>query len=134
MRQTICAGFYGLLPSALRNAIANTTKYTDNAGGTTQRATDVTATTDKVFVPALHEVNGTDSSANAYENNYQAVYSYYSNGNSNIKYRSDDLSEQAIYRLRSPNGAYGFSIIDPGGSGASRADNSYGFVPCFKVG
>ena len=136
MRNTICTAFLAALPEDLRSVISACTKYTDNTGGDSSKASNVTTTSDKIWLLAEFEVFGTRKSANSAEQNYQKQYSYYSSGKSTIKYQSNSRSSAAMWWLRSPvnNDASRFCLVKQDGT-AYFAFNSttYSFAPCFKV-
>lgn len=106
-----------VIPAALRAVLKSVTKYTDNTGGGSTAASNVTATTDYFFLLSEYEVFGSISRANVNEASKQAQYAYYSAGNSKIKYKHDGTSTAATWWLRSP-----------------LASNSYGFVFVFSDG
>ena len=136
MRTTHCPAFKSALPSAWQNAIAATTKYTDNTGGGSDTASYVTATTDDIFLLAEYEVFGSRSEANSAEQNYQAQYQYYINGNSKIKYRHNATSSDCCWWLRSPNAdsSGGFCNVDTNGRAWSDPISlSFGFAPGFSI-
>ena len=125
-----------VIPAALRAVLKSVTKYTDNTGGGSTAASAVTATTDYFFLLSEYEVFGSISNANSNEKNKQAQYSYYSAGNSKIKYRNDRTSTTAYWWLRSTVAGYSdrFVEVDRGGwVYAYYADYSYGFAPGFCV-
>lgn len=137
MRKTICTAFLSALPAEWQKVISACTKYTDNtANDSDTAASDVTATSDKIFLPALFEVLGIKGSANSAEQNMQAQYDYYKNGNSKIRYRHDATTTAVYWWLRSPFSAalYGFCCIDASGSSKTySAHGSAGFAPAFRL-
>ena len=125
-----------VIPAALRAVLKSVTKYTDNTGGGSTAASAVTATTDYFFLLSEYEVFGSISNANSNEKNKQAQYSYYSAGNSKIKYRNDRTSTTAYWWLRSPSASYSDSFVEVDRGGWAYiyyADYSYGFAPGFCV-
>jgi hypothetical protein len=126
-----------VLPSDLRAVMQPVTKYTDNTangGGSVQSY--VTATTDYLFLLAEFEVFGTRSSANSYEQNYQAQYDYYKAGNSRVAYNHSAVSTAVWWWLRSPtyNGNYTFRYVGADGSTDSHhARYSAGVRPGFAA-
>ena len=92
-----------VIPAALRAVLKSVTKYTDNTGGGSTAASNVTATTDYFFLLSEFEVFGSISYGNTNEKNKQAQYAYYSAGNSKIKYKHNGTSTAAIWWLRSPS-------------------------------
>ena len=84
-----------VIPAALRAVLKSVTKYTDNNGGGSTPASNVTATVDYFFLLSEFEIFGSISSANPNEANKQAQYAYYSAGNSKIKYKHDGTSTAA---------------------------------------
>ena len=124
-----------VIPEALRAVLKSVTKYTDNTGNSSD-ASAVTATTDYFFLLSEYEVFGTIFRGNPNESNKQAQYSYYSAGNSKIKYKHNGTSTAAIWWLRSPraNSSANFVRVLDGGAAANYpADYSIGFAPGFCV-
>lgn len=124
-----------VIPAALRAVLKSVTKYTDNTGNSSD-AGAVTATTDYFFLLSEYEVFGTISRGNPNEASKQAQYSYYSAGNSKVKYNHSATSTAVVWWLRSPfagNSTY-FTLVIPDGA-ASNADAYYsiGFAPGFCV-
>lgn len=126
-----------VIPAALRAVLKSVTKYTDNTGSSSSSdASAVTATTDYFFLLSEYEVFGTISRGNPNEASKQAQYSYYSAGNSKVKYNHSATSTAVVWWLRSPfagNSTY-FTLVIPDGA-ASNADAYYsiGFAPGFCV-
>lgn len=124
------------LPSDLRAVMQPMTIYTDNTGGGSNTASNVTASVDYLPLLAEYEVFGTRTNANSSEQNYQAQYAYYSAGNSKVKYRHSSTSSTALWWGRSPyyNFSGTFCIVDTnGGANFNVARNSYGVAPAFRV-
>ena len=125
-----------VIPAALRAVLKSVTKYTDNTGGGSSAASNVTATTDYFFLLSEFEVFGSISYANGNEKNKQAQYAYYSAGNSKIKYKHNGTSTAAHWWLRSPgaSNSYGFVyVLTDGTVSYSNAYYSLGFAPGFCV-
>ena len=124
------------LPADLRAVMKSVTKYTDNTGGGSNSASDVTATTDYLWLLAEFEVFGSRTYANSSEPSSQAQYEYFKAGNSKIAYKHSAAETAAAWRLRSPNSnyCYGFCAVDSGG-GADRcsANRSLALVPGFAA-
>ena len=125
-----------VIPAVLRAVLKSVTKYTNNTGNNST-ASAVTATTDYFFLLSEFEVFGSISYGNTNEENKQAQYSYYSAGNSKVKYNHSATSTAAvIWWLRSPRASRttNFVIVSTRGtvSGAS-AVYSRGFAPGFCV-
>lgn len=143
MRTKICgtslASYSGtiiaVIPAALRAIIKSVTKYTDNTGASSD-ASAVTATTDYFFLLSEYEVFGTIRKGNKNESGKQAQYSYYSAGNSKVKYNHSATSTAVVWWLRSPfagSSTY-FTLVIPDGTVSN--DNAYysiGFAPGFCV-
>ena len=124
-----------VIPAALRAVLKSVTKYTDNTGYSSD-ASAVTATTDYFFLLSEYEVFGTISRGNPNESSKQAQYSYYSAGNSKVKYDHNVTSTAVTWWLRSPADDLYFAFVRVRASGeviASDANYSYGFVPGFCV-
>ena len=124
------------LPSDLRAVMKPMTIYTDNTGGGSNTASNVTASVDYLPLLAEYEIFGTRSYANSSEQNHQAQYAYYSAGNSKVKYRHSATSSTAWWWERSPyyTTGGGFCFVYTGGAAnASGARYSYGVAPAFRV-
>jgi hypothetical protein len=127
------------MPSDLQDALKSVNKYTDNTGNESAQASDVTATQDKVFLLAEYEVLGARTYANQYEQNSQAQYDYYKNGNSKLMYDDQQSTSTAIsWQVRSAcyNSVNYFCIVDNSSGDVSRtgANRTNGFAPAFVVG
>ena len=124
------------LPSDLRAVMKPMTIYTDNTGGGSNTASNVTASVDYLPLLAEYEIFGTRSYANSSEQNHQAQYAYYSAGNSKVKYRHSATSSTAWWWERSPGygNSTGFCIVGTYGSANNGlARISYGVAPAFRV-
>lgn len=124
------------LPSDLRAVMKPMTIYTDNTGGGSNTASNVTASVDYLPLLAEYEIFGTRSYANSSEQNHQAQYAYYSAGNSKVKYRHSATSSTAWWWERSPyyTGSYYFCIVYTNGTANfDDARYSYGVAPAFRV-
>lgn len=124
------------LPSDLRAVMKPMNIYTDNTGGGSNTASYVTKSVDYLPLLAEYEIFGTRSYANSAEQNYQAQYQYYKNGNSKVKYRHSSTSSTAFWWERSPyynNGSYFCCVYTSGDAGGSGARFSYGLAPAFRV-
>lgn len=96
----------------------------------------MTATTDYFFLLSEYEVFGTISRGNTNESGKQAQYSYYSAGNSKVKYNHSATSTAVYWWLRSPCASYStlFVLVGTGGAvNSSYAYYSRGFAPGFCV-
>ena len=125
-----------VIPAALRAVLKSVTKYTDNTGGGSSEASNVTATTDYFFLLSEFEVYGSISNGNTNEKNKQAQYAYYSAGNSKIKYKHDGTSTAAFWWLRSPRASYSYNfmiVFTNGTVSFYGAGSSLGFAPGFCV-
>ena len=120
------------LPADLQAVIKTSTIYT--AAGYNNIA--CTASDDDLFLLGEYEVFGTRRYATTQESNYLKQYSYYSAGNSKVKYRHNSTSSAAFWWLRSPNSGNSSSFCIAsihGGTDSGYAYWSYGVSPCFKV-
>ena len=136
MRKTICSQFKNALPSDLRNILRSRTIYTDNTGGGTNNSSNVTATTDYVYIPSEFEVQGARTYANSYEQNHQQQLAYYKNGASKRRYKSDDTSTAAWWWVRSPHygGSFTFCYVSAGGGpSGTNANKANGFAPLITI-
>ena len=89
------------LPTDLLAVMKPITKYSDNTGGGSDKASYVTATTDYLPLLAEFEVFGVRTNANSAEQNYQEHYDYYAAGNSAIKYQHDATDTAVAWWTRS---------------------------------
>ena len=124
-----------VIPAALRAVLKSVTKYTDNKGNSSA-ASAVTATTDYFFLLSEYEVFGTISRGNTNESSKQAQYSYYSAGNSKVKYNHSATSTAVIWWLRSPrvgDSTAFVSVRTDGTVGGGSAIYSRGFASGFCV-
>lgn len=124
------------LPSDLRAVMKPMTIYTDNTGGGSNTASNVTASVDYLPLLAEYEIFGTRSYANSSEQNHQAQYAYYSAGNSKVKYRHSATSSAVWWWERSPryNSSASFCFVFTNGSANSgNARYSTGVAPAFRV-
>ena len=125
-----------VIPAALRAVLKSVTKYTDNTGGRSTSASAVTATTDYFFLLSEYEVFGSITYGNTNEKSKQAQYSYYSAGNSKVKYNHSATSTAVYWWLRSPyaSSSTGFVRVGTGGTvSGGNAGYSNGFAPGFCV-
>ena len=112
------------------------TIYTDNTGGGSNTASNVTASVDYLPLLAEYEIFGTRSYANSSEQNHQAQYAYYSAGNSKVKYRHSATSSTAWWWERSPSCDYSSTFCRVNTNGTANdysARNSNGVAPAFRV-
>lgn len=125
-----------VIPAALRAILKPVTKYTDNTGGGSTAASNITVTTDYFFLLSEYEVFGSISYGNTNEKNKQAQYAYYSAGNSKIKYKHNGTSTAARWWLRSSRASNSdsFVFVSNDGTGfVTNAARSFGFSPGFCV-
>lgn len=124
------------LPSDLRAVMKPMTIYTDNTGGGTNTASNVTTSVDYLPLLAEFEIFGTRTYANSAEQNYQKQYSYYSSGNSKVKYQHSATSSTAYWWERSPyyDGSATFCYVYTNGNANYHgARYSNGLAPAFRV-
>lgn len=141
MRNTICKQFQNILPAELRAALKTVTKYTDNTGGSINNnvppASNVTATTDTIFILGAFEISANATNANQFEADKQRQYSYYSAGNSMIKHNHAIVTTAVMHFVRSLVRISGsnFMCTHPIAESFSSqgANQSIGFSPAFCV-
>ena len=124
-----------VIPAALRAVLKSVTKYTNNTGNSSA-ASAVTATTDYFFLLSEYEVLGSTTYANSNEASKQAQYSYYSAGNSKVKYNHSATSTAVYWWLRSPSASSSADFVFVNTDGTvydSLAYYSRGFAPGFCV-
>ena len=132
MRSAVMPFIKAAFPADLQSVIKPSTIFTAPDTGDIA----LTATEDEVFLLAEYEVFGVHSRASTQEPNYLKQYSYYSAGNSKVKYRYNETSTAVYWWERSPGSGSSsyFCSVNPGGSAiSSGANRSYGVSPCFKV-
>ena len=126
------------LPSDLRAVMKSCTKYTDNKGGG-NTASNVSSTTDYLFLLSEYEVFATHQYCNDAEPNYQAQYDYFKAGNSKVANKHSATGTAAVWWLRSPNYyyissyAYFCAVSSSGSLAYNNARYAYGVVPGFVV-
>lgn len=132
MRKNVMPLIKAAFPADLKAVIKPSTIFTAPSQGNVE----LTSTQDEVFLLAEFEVFGKRTYASTNEQNYLKQYSYYSAGNSKKKYRHNDTTTVADWKLRSPNSGNTqyFCIVDTYGSNTVKNANvSNGVAPCFKV-
>lgn len=137
MRNTWCKQFLNAMPSSWQSAIKSQTKYTDNTGNSSNTSSGVTNTTDKIWLLSEFEVFGKRSSANQYEKDKQAQYTYYANGNPKIRYKHTSLTSAVTWWLRSPKYSLTtfFCVVDTDGTvNHGIADDVRGLALGFSIG
>lgn len=125
------------LPSDLRAVMQPMIVYTDNKGNSSNTSANVTTSVDYLPLLAEFEVFGARTYANTYEKNSQSQYSYYSAGNSKIKYKHSATSTAAHWWERSPGYSYAYTfcyVYTGGTSGGNSSRSSLGIAPMFLVG
>ena len=96
----------------------------------------MTATTEYFFLLSEYEVFGSIDYANINEADKQAQYSYYSAGNSRVKYHHNATNRVVDWWLRSPyiGNTKAFVLVYTNGLvSGSDATSSRGFAPGFCV-
>ena len=132
MRKNVMPLIKAAFPSDLKAVIKPSTIFTTQGSGNGA----CTSTKDDVFLLAEYEVFGTRRQASTQEPNYLKQYSYYSAGNSKVKYRHNATSTAAYWWERSPHSdsINAFCNVFTSGFGSSvGATVSYGVSPAFKV-
>lgn len=112
------------LPSALRSVMKGVSKYTDNAGGGVDNASNVTVTVDYLFLLAEFEVFGARSYANSGEQNYQQQYAYFKAGNAKIAYNHTAVTTAVWWFLRSPTYYNSSNFCNVYGSGNANSNTA----------
>lgn len=132
MRKNIMPLIKATLSADLQAVIKPSTIFTTQGSGDGA----CTTTTDEVFLLAEYEVFGVRTHASTQEPNYLKQYSYYSAGNSKIKYKHNATSTAAYWWERSPSRNFGnefCTVLSDGSATHTDAYYSYGVSPCFKV-
>lgn len=111
-------------------------EHTDNKGGG-NTASNVSSTTDYLFLLSEYEVFATHQYCNDAEPNYQAQYDYFKAGNSKVANKHSATGTAAVWWLRSPNynninnNNYFCAVSSSGSLDYNNANNAYGVVPGF---
>lgn len=132
MRKNVMPLIKAAFPADLQAVIKPSTIFTAPDKGNIA----LTATEDEVFLLAEYEVFGKHSRASSQEPSYLKQYSYYSAGNSKVKYKHSETGTAAYWWERSPNSNDSgiFCTVTTGGSAYyNYAGLSYGVSPCFKI-
>ena len=132
MRKNIMPLIKAAFPSDLKAVIKTSTIFTTQGSGNGA----CTATQDDVFLLAEYEVFGTHRHASTQEPNYLKQYSYYSAGNSKVKYWHNETRYTATWWLRSPRDDESSFFCNVGGAGNADSYSAFyslGVPPCFKV-
>lgn len=127
------------LPSELTSALKTTSIYSDNTGGGSTAASNVTATQDELYLLAEWEIFGVRIYANTAEQTKQQRYAYYVSGNSKVKYRHDSTATAVLWWERSTHSTEAdinsfCRVHTNGAANYSVAQYPLGFAPAFKVG
>lgn len=137
MRSTTLPVVKAAFPSDLQAALKTTTIYTDNTGGLSTAASNVTTTRDTLYLLAEFEIFGARAYANSAEQNHQQQYAYYVSGNSKVKYKHSSTATAVDWWDRSvdvTNSTTFCAVYASGVANRYYADSSSGFAPAFKVG
>ena len=131
MRSAVMPLIKSAFPADLRAVIKPSTIFTAPNNGNIA----LTATQDDVFILAEYEVFGKRTYASTQEPNYLKQYSYYSAGNSKVKYKHNATENKAAWWERSPyyDSSSNFCGVNSFGGYATSANYSNGVSPCFKV-
>ena len=132
MRKNIMPLIKAAFPADLQAVIKPSTIFTAPNKGNIA----LTATEEDVFLLAEYEVFGTGTNASIQEPNYLKQYSYYSAGNSKVKYKHNNTNTPVRWWERSPTygNSTGFCLVYSSGSSSNYgAHVSLGLSPCFKV-
>lgn len=132
MRKNVMPLIKAAFPADLQAVIKPSTIFTTQGEGNGA----CTATEDEVFLLAEFEVFGTRAWVSAQEPNYLKQYSYYSAGNSKVKYKHNVTNTVAMWWERSAcfNGPDCFCNVTTTGDATNNyAYFSFGVSPAFKV-
>lgn len=133
----LSGSFMDVIPDNLRAVLKSCTKYTDNISNGNNVASNVTATTDYMWLLSEFEVFGECFYANIGEQNYQQQYQYFKSGNSKIKYGAGYQTNTTVeWWLRSvfyPGGTNFCRVTKDGKAMGGDANLTLGIAPCFCV-
>lgn len=141
IRTVIMPNFYNALPSEWQSVISSITKYTDNTGKASKAEANVTATTEKVFIPAEYEITGPDywDWANVYEKTKQRQYEYFADWqpdtSTSIRRGHNDPTKNYAFWTRSQDKstASKYSRLSAVGADSSYGYKSFGMLPFFTI-
>ena len=137
MRSFIIPRLRNALSSDLLSVIRSSSIYSDNTGGGSDTASNVTVTYDNIYLLSEYEIFGVRTYANSAEQTVQEQYAYYVSGNSKIKKRHDYPAESASWWERSVdsryNSAYCLTNMVGEEAYATSMQTCYGFAPAFRV-
>ena len=136
MKKTIMPAFKSACSAALQAVIKPVTIYSDNVGGGSNTASNVTASSEEFYLPSEFEVHGARSYANSAEQNYQTQLAYYKAGNSKVKHKHNNTRVATYVWCRSAAGidSASFCIVNTSGGAYSRgAYYSLGIAPLCNV-
>lgn len=126
MKKTIMPAFKSACSAALQAAIKPVTIYSDNVGGGSGTASNVTASSEEFYLPAEFEVQGKRAFANSAEQNYQTQLAYYKAGNSKVKYKHNATGTAADVWCRSAH--YNHPAVFCKVSASGSADGSIAYL------
>ena len=125
------------MPADLRSVMKPITKWTNNVGGKTNVAENITASIDYLPLLSEKEVFGSTKFSSSYEATKQMQYAYYANGGSKIYYAwPSSTAEKVNWWTRSPEKSREDNFTFVYNSGTQASTNgyySYGVVPVFMV-
>lgn len=104
MRNTYCSQILQCMPLEWRNVISSVNKWTNNSNSGSDDLSDITVTTDKIWLLSPYEINGDDSSMNPYEHVKQEIYGYLQSTGSSV------LTENVLTRSPSKTANAGFNV------------------------
>lgn len=136
MKKTIMPQFKAACTAGLRAAIKAVTVYSDNKGGGSDTASNVTASSEEFYLPAEFEIHGARSYANSAEQNYQTQLAYYKAGNSKKRYKYNATNTAVIVWCRSVgasrSGAF-CTVSTDGTPNYNNASYSLALAPLYNV-
>ena len=127
------------LPASLRAVMRKMTIYTSNSyNGSTGSGLTITSSDDYLPLLAEFEIFGDRTYANTTEQNYQAQYTYYANGNTSGKTGYPSGTQRIKWWQRSPyynnaSSANFLHVYSTGFTGSSNADISNALAPIFLI-
>ena len=119
--------------------LSHGTRRTCRAKGGSNTASNVSSTTDYLFLLSEYEVFATHQYCNDAEPNYQAQYDYFKAGNSKVANKHSATGTAAVWWLRSPyyiyiyGNGYFCAVSSSGSLDYYYAPGAYGVVPGFVV-
>lgn len=124
------------LPDSLRRNLKPITMHTDNKGGGSDTASNVSNCIDYLPLPTEFNIQGKRTYANSAEQNYQKQFAYYASGNAKQKYNHQNNGTAVLLWCSSvhySNSDYFCSVNTDGSPNSNNAYRRCGLAPFCRV-